>query len=514
MTESQRNKVIFIGLIFIFTSIILMPNFVDHKKLPTWLASKKITLGLDLRGGSYFVLGVKSEEAVKSQLAQMAVSIAADLKKEGIIRAKQIDEKDLEIILLGERNIETVEKFIAQQFPNLIKSKVLPDGAKVKLIYTVNNAFVVQTKKDAVDQAIETVRNRVDFYGVAEPTIQRSGEDHIIVQLPSETNIEVVKKTIGSVAKLEFKLVYDPKKTSPEVSPVRLPGKTGGEYLLEDQTLMTGAAVEKASVDINPQTGEIEVLLRLNSSGRGTFDRITGANVNRQLAIILDNVVQSAPNINSRISGGSAVITGQFTREEARQLAIVLRSGALPAPLEFLETRTVGATLGRDSINQGILATIIGTIAVAIFFVIYYKKAGIIADVCVILNALILLAVLALFGATFTLPGIAGLALTVGMAVDANVLIYERMREELRKGVNVRAAIVAGFDKAHWTILDANLTTLLTGLILFSFGTGPIRGFAVTLSVGILTTLFTTLFVSRVIFDVMNVKNGKGELSI
>jgi protein-export membrane protein SecD len=234
----------------------------------------------------------------------------------------------------------------------------------------------------------------------------------------------------------------------------------------------------------------------------------------RQLAIILDNVVQSAPNINSRISGGSAVITGQFTREEARQLAIVLRSGALPAPLEFLETRTVGATLGRDSINQGILATIIGTIAVAIFFVVYYKKAGMIADACVILNALILLAVLALFGATFTLPGIAGLALTVGMAVDANVLIYERMREELRKGVKVRAAIVAGFDKAHWTILDANLTTLLTGLILFSFGTGPIRGFAVTLSVGILTTLFTTLFVSRVIFDVLNVKDSKGELSI
>ncbi len=514
MSDSQRNNSIFIALLFVIAFVILLPNFVDKQKLPSWWPNKTINLGLDLRGGSYFVLGVQTDEAVKGQLAQQAVSIATDLKKEGVLRAKQVGERDLEVVILGSRTQNEVESFIATHYSKLRKKDAVADGSRVKLTYTVTDLDAQQTKKDAVSRAIDTVRNRIDFYGVAEPIIQRSGEEHIIVQLPSETNIEAVKKTIGSIAKLEFKLVYDPRRTSPEISQVRLPGKTGGEYILEDQVLMTGAAVDNASVDINPQTGEIQVSLRLNSGGRDTFGRITSANVNRQLAIILDNVVQSAPNIQTAITGGQASITGSFTREEARQLAIVLRSGALPAPLEFLETRTVGATLGADSISQGISATIFGVIMVVAFMALYYCKAGIIANLCVFLNGALLLTILSLFGATFTLPGIAGFALTLGMAVDANVLIYERMREEIRKGVNARAAIVAGFEKAHWTILDANLTTLLTGLILFAFGTGAIRGFAVILSIGIMTTLFTTLYCSRVMFDVFNVKDRQGNLSV
>ena len=512
MTESQRTRSIFVGILFILSLIILAPNVIDT--LPKWWPAKKITLGLDLRGGSYFVLGVKADEAVRSNLAQMAVAIRSDLKKGDVIGARQVGDDGLEITLLGEGKIGVVESHISQHMPNLIRGETLKDGARVKLLYTIDAATAQEIRRSAVERAVETIRSRVDQYGVAEPTLQRSGENNIIVQLPSVTNVETVKKSIGSVAKLEFKLVYDPRKTGPETAQIRLPSKHGGDYLLEETTLMTGDAIQDARVNVDPQTNEVVVALRLNSLGKKIFDSITSANINRQLAIILDGVVQSAPNINSRISDGSAIISGRFTNEEAQQLAIVLRSGALPAPLEFLETRTVGAGLGSDSIEQGIRATIFGAIAVIVFMVWYYKKAGLIADVCVALNILLLLSILSLFGATFTLPGIAGLALTVGMAVDANVLIHERMREEIARGVGVKAAINAGFDKVHWTILDANLTTLLVGIILFIFGTGPIRGFAVVLSAGILTTLFTTLFVSKLLFEVCNVKNAKGELSV
>jgi len=512
VTESQRTRLIFVGILFILSLIILAPNVTDA--LPKWWPAKKITLGLDLRGGSYFVLGVKTDEAVKSNLAQMAVAIASELKKEDVIRAKQVGENGLEITLLGEGKIGAVENYISRNMSGLVRGETIRDGARVKLMYNIDASTAQEIKRRAVERAVETIRNRVDAFGVAEPTLQRSGEENIIVQLPSVTNVEAVKKAIGSVAKLEFKLVYDPRRTSPEAALVRLPSKDGGDYQVEDQTLMTGDAIQDASVEVDPQTNEIQVSLRLNGLGRKTFDNITGANINRQLAIVLDGVIQSAPNINSRISGGAAVITGRFNTEEARQLAIVLRSGALPAPLDFLETRTVGAGLGSDSIEQGVKATIFGAIAVVLFMVWYYKKAGIIADVCVALNILLLLSILSMFGATFTLPGIAGLALTVGMAVDANVLVHERMREEVSRGAGVRAAINTGFDRVHWTILDANLTTLLVGIILFIFGTGPVRGFAVTLSVGILTTLFTTLFVSRLLFEICNVKNAKGELSV
>jgi preprotein translocase subunit SecD len=277
---------------------------------------------------------------------------------------------------------------------------------------------------------------------------------------------------------------------------------------------MTGDAISGAAVEINPQTNEVAVSLKLNSVGASTFDKITADNVGKRLAVVLDNVVQSAPVIRSRISGGIAQITGSFSTEEARALAIVLRSGALPAPLTFEEERTVGASLGADSIRKGIYSTLIGTLVVVVFMVIYYRKSGLMAVVCLGLNFLLLMAALALLGATLTLPGIAGLALTIGMAVDANVIIYERIREELRAGSAPHASMLAGFSKAHWTILDANITTLLTGLILYNFGTGPIKGFAVTLCLGILSSLFAALFISRVGFEVFKLRDNKGSLSI
>jgi preprotein translocase subunit SecD len=378
------------------------------------------------------------------------------------------------------------------------------------MTYEISEQRALEIQKEAVEQAIEVVRRRVDQYGVAEPTIQRSGEDRILVQLPDVTDLDVVKSTIGKLAKLEFRLVDE----GSSRGYVERRMKSGGTLRLEDQVLITGREVKAARIEIDPQTNEMSVSLEFNPTGTELFGRITADNVGKRLAIILDDVVYSDPVIRERISGGRASISGGFSKQEAHQLAVVLRSGALPAPLTFVEQRIVGASLGADSIRSGLVATAVGALLVVVFMVAYYRKAGGQAIICLALNLLFLLTILSIFGATLTLPGIGGLALTIGMAVDANIIIFERIREELRDGAGIRAAIDAGFEKAHWTILDANLTTLLTGIILYSFGSGPVRGFAVTLSIGIFTTIFAALFISRLLFEILNTTDRQGRLSI
>lgn len=519
MTSSQKKRVYFILGLVLLSLILIAPTFIKSG-LPEIWPDTPIKLGLDLKGGSYLVLGVKTEEAVKSQLASIAGSIKSELKskKVGIIRAKQKGERMIAIQLLklsgdrGKENLAKLDKFMREDFPELTKVDTEKGESRITINYQMAEATAAEIKKNAVIQAIETIRNRVDQFGVAEPTIQRIGVAQIMVQLPDITDIDAVKATIGSVAKLNFQLVADVNRNVDET--VELKTRDGGRIRLEDEVLMTGDAIHKANVEINPQTNEIEVTLRLNSFGKNTFDRITGDNVGKQLAIVLDGVVQSSPVIRDRISGGIAQITGGFTRDEAHLLAVVLRSGALPAPLTFEEERIVGATLGADSITKGVHSMLFGSILVIIFTVFYYRKAGMLAVGCLILNVLFLLALLSLLGATLTLPGIAGLILTVGMAVDANVIIFERIREELRIGATPKAAIEAGFLKAHWTIMDANITTLLTGLILYGMGTGPIKGFAVTLSLGVLTSMFSALFVARVGFSVLGLRTAQGKLSI
>ncbi len=513
MTVDQRNKVLFILGLVVLSVAILFPSFFKSQT-PEWWPFSPIRLGLDLKGGSYLVLSVQTEEAVKSQLGAIAGSIRSELKKEkvGIIRAKQRGDRDVEITLLGERGLEKLDAYIRENYKSLTKTSVEKGAARVKVIYSMSDVDAAEIEKNAVVQAIETIRNRVDQYGVAEPTIQRSGEKRVMVQLPDITNIETVKETIGSVAKLEFRLVADVNKQADET--LSLKTKDGGRLKVEEDILMTGDAIERATVDINPQTNEIEVNLKLNPFGKQTFARITRENTNRQLAIILDGVVQSFPNIREPILGGAAQISGGFTRDEAHKLAVVLRSGALPAPLVFEEERTVGATLGADSIRKGVKSMMIGSIMVVLFIMLYYKKSGVLAVGCLTLNVLFILGLLSLLGATLTLPGIAGLILTVGMAVDANVIIFERIREELRVGATANASISGGFAKAHWTILDANITTLLTGVILYAWGTGPIKGFAVTLCLGIVTSIFCALFVAKVGFSIFRMKNADGGLSI
>ncbi|MBI2094645.1 MAG: protein translocase subunit SecD [Candidatus Omnitrophica bacterium] len=369
--------------------------------------------------------------------------------------------------------------------------------------------------EDAAARAMEIVRNRIDQFGVSEPSIQQQGADRILVQLPGVSDRERALELIGRTALLEFKLVSDDETKLKEAGEGKTPEGTRlyksedeGELLLEDKALLTGKDISDAQVNFESQYNEPAVSLSLNADGAKIFSELTGANVGRRLAIVLDDKVQSAPVINERIPSGQAQISGRFSMEQANDLAIVLRAGALPAPLIVEEERSVGPSLGKDSVQQGIRATIWGFSAVVAFMALYYLFAGVIANVALFLNILITLAALSYFHATLTLPGIAGIVLTIGMAVDANVLIFERLREERQLNKPMSASLTAGYRKAFVTILDSNLTTLITAIILYYIGTGPVRGFALTLAVGILASMFTGVFVTRTIFDLLLAKGG------
>ncbi|MCD6406268.1 protein translocase subunit SecD [Candidatus Aerophobetes bacterium] len=376
-----------------------------------------------------------------------------------------------------------------------------------------------ESVKDAVDTALEVIRNRIDQFGVREPTIARQGLTRIVVDLPGIEDPQRAIELIGKTALLEFKLL-DGKGDLNKALEGDIPAgdeilydSEGKAYLVKKEALLTGSAIKDARVEIN-QWGQPYVALDFTKEGAEKFADITGKHVGERLAIILDNVVKSAPVIKTRITGGKAVIEGNFTMEEANELRIVLKSGALPIPLNIIQNTTVGPSLGKDSIRKGLLSGIIGLIAVLIFMGVYYKKAGLIADLALILNLLFLMASLAALKATLTLPGIAGIILTIGMSIDANVIIFERIREELKRERAPRSAVDVGYDRALRTILDANITTLITALILFQFGTGPVKGFATTLSIGILASLFTAVVVTRAIFNLLLEERPVQRLSI
>lgn len=367
-----------------------------------------------------------------------------------------------------------------------------------------------EAREDAPNRALEIIRNRIDQFGVREPLIQRQGKDSIVVQLPGVTDRDRAIELIGRTAQLEFKLVEDDEELYrramagdiPEGYEIKTVEKEG--LLLHKDTVLTGDTLVSAEVKFDQSRfNEPYIALEFNSRGAAVFSEITGRNVGRRLAIVLDEKVHSAPRINEKIPSGRASITGRFTVEEAGDLAIVLRAGALPAPIYIEEERTVGALLGKDSIESGIKASLIGISLVFSFTLIYYLFSGLIACLAMSLNFLIVLGALGWLNTTLTLPGIAGMILAVGMAVDANVLIYERIREELSTGKHIRSAVSAGYNKAFTAILDSNVTTLIAAALLFKFGTGPIRGFGVTLTIGILASMFTAIFVTRIIFDIV-----------
>lgn len=367
---------------------------------------------------------------------------------------------------------------------------------------------------DAVETALEIIRDRIDKFGVAEPSIQRQRKNRIVIQLPGLGDPQRVIDLIGRTALLEFKLVEDDllKEIQQKAEKAGLE-IFEGLYLVKKEAELTGKYLTDTQVNFN-EFGQPYVSLSFNKEGAKIFEEVTGKNVNRQLAIVLDGYVASAPFIRSKISGGRASIEGDFTLEETKDLVIVLREGALPVPLKVLWQKRVGPTLGQDSINKGIIASIIGLTLVVFFMALRYKFSGLVADLALFLNLVILLAILALFKGTLTLPGIAGIVLTMGMSVDANVIVFERIKEELRGGKRLRTSIDNGYNRAFRTILDSNLTTLIAAIVLFQFGTGPVKGFALTLSIGILVSMFTAVFATRIVFDLVASRHPGESLSV
>jgi preprotein translocase subunit SecD len=390
-------------------------------------------------------------------------------------------------------------------------------------------AEIQAIRTNAVVQGVETIRNRIDQFGVREPQIIAEGEDRIVVQLPGVKDQQRAIELVGKTALLEFKLVDEGasleealKGNVPEDDQVLYQKSvdpqsgraTKTPMVVKKRAQLTGDTIKTAKVNFGDQGGGAYVSISFDTRGAKVFDRVTAENVKRRLAIVLDDTIYSAPVIQERISGGEAQITGSFTPEEASDLAIVLRAGSLPAPVKVIQNVTIGPSLGQDSIRKGIQAAIIGALVVVAFMGFYYKFAGLVADFALVFNILFLLASMAAFSATLTLPGIAGIILAIGMAVDSNVLIFERIREELRAKKSVRASIDAGYDKAFMVVVDTHVTTLITAVILFQFGTGPIKGFAVSLSIGVAINLFTALVCTKVVFDYLNAKKPMQALSI
>lgn len=518
--------VILAALIYVYPTIHMVINGAAE---PTIWPYKKINRGLDLQGGMHLVLEVQTEKAVEGHIERITQDLRSLLRKNRIKNMGVTLEADNIIrVTVGSETVDAFNDFLDKEFRDLtVKSESEDEVTFFDLSVTKRETDYIE--KMATEQALETIRNRIDEFGVSEPDIRQQGEDRILIQLPGISDTQRAKKLIGRTALLEFRLVDDAYDVNAALKGSVPPGsellyqvnedpETGRvrkvPYLIKKRTPLTGADLTDARVQINPQYNEPYVAMDFSRKGGRIFERITGENVNKQLAIVLDNTVYSAPNIKQKISGGKAIIEGNFTTEEATDLAIVLRAGALPAPVEIIEERTVGPSLGQDSINKGLLSMCIGGIFVLLFMFIYYKGAGLVADMALMLNIVLIAGGLAAFQATLTLPGIAGIILTIGMAVDANVLIFERIREEMALGKTPRAAVNAGYERATLTILDANVTTLIAALVLFQFGTGPVRGFAVTLSLGIASSLFTALILSRLIFDYFLVVRKVRTLSI
>ncbi len=490
--------IILIGLMSALPSL-LPPKALES--LPSWLTDNRITLGLDLRGGSHLLLEVDTERLIADEIDNAAATLARALDaaqiRHGAVanngRAASIPVRDA----AAREEAARLARELAQQEGVGSYSVSVTDSA---VVLTPTRFFADELIADAVERSVEVLRRRLDETGVVEPTIARQGKDSILIQLPGVEDPSRIRDLIGTTAQLSFHLVAREDATPGMVMTV--PGPTPeSEYLLEKRILLEGGRLRDARTAFNPETNAPVVNFRFDKEGAERFAEITTANVGRQLAIVLDGQVITAPVIQSAITGGRGEISGQFTVAEASDLALLLRAGALPAPLKVIEERTVGPDLGSDAIQMGLLTGIIGAALVFAFMLGLYGRWGLIANLSLALNVLLSLGVLSFLGATLTLPGIAGLILSIGMAVDANILINERIREETRRGKKPFAALDAGFKRAYRTIVDSNVTTLIATCLLFLFGTGPVRGFAVTMAIGICMSMFTAVAVTRLIME-------------
>jgi SecD/SecF fusion protein len=541
MLRAVRLKFLFLFILTIIAIVFVLPSVTGE--LPGWWekhVSRGLKLGLDLKGGMHLILQVDMESAINNALSRDATDMKDLATKRGLtLKMGNISKQVLPVTLVNKDERSVFQKFLREEFPHLLAEEPHRQNGSLVYDFTLKPEEISQLQERTLSQSLEVLRNRIDQFGVTEPVLVRQGSDQIVVQLPGIQDPQRAMDLIGQTAQLEFKLVDDqtqvnlPSLIDQALKSGRLkPGYTHQQLnqaladkippddaayiekslnrdtgrleskplLLKKKVLLTGAAVKNATVRIGDYN-EPYVSVDFNSRGAREFGRITGENVKRRLAIILDGVVRSAPVIQERIGGGRAQITGSYTAAEAHDLAIVLRAGALPATVKIVQNITVGPTLGADSIKKGFTAGLLATVLVIAFMIFYYRFSGVVADYALILNVILLLGALSLLNATLTLPGIAGIILSIGMAVDSNVLIYERMREEFHAGKPLKAGIDGGYDKAFWTIIDSHVTTLITACALFLFGTGPIKGFAVTLSLGVILNLFTALFGTRVVYD-------------
>lgn len=535
-------------LVVMASLIFFIPSYQPfYQALPGWLKkvmpSKGITLGLDLQGGIHLVLEVDEDRAIEIAVDRVVVSLQ-DLLTDKKIPVESTARTGPTQITIQFQNAELkaqIQKLI-NDYP--IFSEPEATGPANRVVWELRESEAKRIKDSAINQALETIRNRIDQFGVAEPIVQRQGLKQIVVQLPGVKEPKRARDLIKETALLEFKMLDEDNQPKIDL-PARIPKDgeaeilrqfeaklpigdeilfergvekdTGREYrvpyLVKKRVMLTGDVLSDAQVSID-QFNAPYVSMTFDSKGGQEFERITGDNIKKRMAVVLDNTVYSAPVIQDRIAGGRAQITGTFSMQEANDLAIVLRAGALPAPLKIIQDLTVGPSLGKDSIEKGVQATLFAGALVVVFMIVYYRLSGVIADFALMLNLLCLIGALSALNATLTLPGIAGIVLTIGMGVDSNVLIFERIREELRSGKGVRLAVNGGYDKALLTIVDSHVTTLITGVALFLFGTGPIKGFAVTLCLGIGINLFTALIGTKVIFDLLNHRQKVERLSI
>ena len=533
MPKELRWKVVAILIVLVGAVLFMVPSLSGGP--PRWWPSifpqEKLHLGLDLQGGMHLVLEVEGEKAVESALNNYAEDLKSALAEgDGVVaHVTREGVSGIKVILLGDEAKAKYDRIINERFPLLRTVSSRQEDKRYEEILDIVPREASSIKEAAVAQGLETIRNRIDQFGVAEPVVQRQGERRIIIQLPGIKDPDRAIQLIGKTAQLEFKLVDESmspeqalREGLPEGDEVlyqRIVDKETGRtrqipFLVKRRAAITGQYLRDARVEIETRFNRPYVSLTFNDQGAKIFDRVTGENVGRRLAIILDDNVYSAPVIQERIPGGRAQITGLFTTQEATDLAIVLRAGALPAPVKILEKRTVGPSLGQDSIRQGLRAMAVGSVAVIAFMLLYYKLSGAAANIALLMNIFLIAAALSSLRATLTLPGLAGMVLSIGMAVDANVLIFERIREELRMGKTIRAAVQAGFSRAFLTIFDSNLTTIIAALFLFQFGTGPVKGFGVTLTIGLIANMFTAVFLCRFLFDLVLAKRRVKRLSI
>jgi len=524
----QKNLRLKLTLILIFMALCVYYIISPREKGAGWFS--RLNLGLDLKGGIHLVLQVVTDDALNQELLQDADRIAQELRSKGISfeASKKGSGYSVEISGIDPARENEVRAYLESTYNRKYSLRTSKVEEKTRCILQMMGSYIREMRESTVRQALETIRRRVDALGVTEPTLQIYGsseqdiKDQIIVELPGIDDPDRVKSLIENTAQLELRLVKKDQGgpfSSIEAALEALGGRLPDEYQIlpyrEDrgdrsqlEYLVVRKLPEITGKDLKTarrttdSNGAPAVGFFLTSEGAKQFARTTERHIGERLAIVLDNVVRSAPVINERIEA-EGIIHGRFTVKEAEDLALLLRSGALPASLRVLEERSVGASLGNDSIRSGISASLIGFGLVVLAMLIYYRRSGLNAIWCLLGNLIILLGFMAAVGATLTLPGIAGIILTIGMAVDANILIFERIREELRNGKTVRAAIDAGFSKVFWTIFDTNITTLIAAALLFQFGTGPIRGFAVTLSVGLLANMFMAIYVSHRLFEVM-----------